>query len=115
MRTVSKHQSPMERQVVESVNINLASSKPAECLNLKSEWGMSKSPSLQVETPKGVSRNKDSDIWTDWREHGSQVDQEVMADRILEESLRRGVKRMRYREGCSDQDQDPEADQDEDE
>ena len=35
MRTISKHQSPLEWQVVESVNINVGMRKQEECLNLR--------------------------------------------------------------------------------
>ena len=58
MRVISKHITPLERQVCESLNIIRASGKPEECLNLKSEWGGSKLPSLSVSVPKGVGGRK---------------------------------------------------------
>ena len=54
MRVISKHITPLDRQISESLNIAKASTKPEECLNLKSEWGGSKLPSLLVSVPKGV-------------------------------------------------------------
>ena len=38
-RILSRQLSPLERQVVESLNILKASAVSEECLNLKSEWG----------------------------------------------------------------------------
>ena len=43
-----------DRQVQESLNIIKASKIPEESLNLKSEWGGSKLPDLQVSRPKGT-------------------------------------------------------------
>ena len=54
-RITTKHQTPLERQIVESVNIEEAAGRPAECLNLKSEWAGSKLPGLQVLAPKGAA------------------------------------------------------------
>ena len=42
--------------MVESLNIIRASKIPEECLNLKSEWGGSKLPDLQVLRPKGTGK-----------------------------------------------------------
>ena len=39
MRILSRHISPLDRQVVEPLNILKASKTSEECLNLKSEWG----------------------------------------------------------------------------
>ena len=39
LRILSRHISPLERQVVESLNIIKASKISEECLNLKSGWG----------------------------------------------------------------------------
>ena len=61
MRVIQKHQRPLERQVIESLNIEIASRKPEECLNLKSEWCGSKMPGLVVSTPKGVRKTKDKE------------------------------------------------------
>ena len=54
LRILSRHISPLERQVVELLNIIKASKISEECLNLKSEWGGSKLPDLQVLRPKGT-------------------------------------------------------------
>ena len=56
MRVLSKHATPLDRQVKESLNILKASATPDECLNNKSEWGGSKLPSLVVASAKGTSR-----------------------------------------------------------
>ena len=47
-RILSKHRLALDRQVMESIKIEEVSSKPQEALNLKSEWGGSKLPGLQV-------------------------------------------------------------------
>ena len=59
MRILSRHLTPLDRQVRESLNITKASACPDECLNLKSEWGGSKLPDLQIQTPKGVAKVRD--------------------------------------------------------
>ena len=56
MRILSKHMTPLDRQVRESLNIMKASKVAEECLNLKSEWGGSKLPGLQVHSPKGTGK-----------------------------------------------------------
>ena len=56
MRVISRHMTPLDRQVSESMNILRAAKCPEECLNLKSEWGGSKLPDLQIFNPKGISR-----------------------------------------------------------
>ena len=58
MRILSKHLTPLDRQVRESLNISLAAKQEEECLNLKSEWGGSKLPNLAVTVPKGVGRRQ---------------------------------------------------------
>ena len=58
MRVLSRHISPLDRQVQESLNIIKASKIPEESLNLKSEWGGSKLPDLQVSRPKGTNGPK---------------------------------------------------------
>ena len=58
MRILSRHLTPLDRQVRESLNISLASKQEEECLNLKSEWGGSKLPNLAVSVPKGVSKGQ---------------------------------------------------------
>ena len=59
MRVLSRHLTALDRQVTESLNIIRASRVPEECLNLKSEWGGSKLPNLQVTKPKGTSGIKE--------------------------------------------------------
>ena len=55
-RVTSKHQTPLDRQVQESVNIEEGARSPRECLNLKNEWAGSKLPGILVQRPKGVMR-----------------------------------------------------------
>ena len=51
MRVVRQTETALERQVWESVKIDsLAARDPKGCLNLKSEWGQSKNPSLEAKT-----------------------------------------------------------------
>ena len=52
-RILSKHNTPLDRQVQESVNIEYRSMCPSECLNLKNEWAGSKLPGLMIQRPKG--------------------------------------------------------------
>ena len=59
MRVLSRHMTALDRQVTESLNIITTSKVPEECLNLKSEWGGSKLPDLQVSRPKGTSGKKE--------------------------------------------------------
>ena len=73
----------MERQVTESLNIIKASKTPEECLNLKTEWGGSKLPAIEVSRPKGTSGPKKIDDSID--REGNQEDQ--------------GSKRIRTKEG----------------
>ena len=56
---VSKHQTPLSRQVRESVLIDIGMRKQEECLNSNREWGSSKNPQLTTITPKGISKNND--------------------------------------------------------
>ena len=58
MRILSRHLTPLDRQVRESLNISLAAKQEEECLNLMSEWGGSKLPNLAVSVPKGVGRRQ---------------------------------------------------------
>ena len=44
---------------MESIKIEEISSKPQEALNLKSEWGGSKLPGIQVTKPKGTARTQE--------------------------------------------------------
>ena len=59
MKVLLRHLTPFERLVRKSFNITKASTCPEECLNHRSEWGGSKLPDLQVQTPKGVSKVRD--------------------------------------------------------
>ena len=43
MRIVSKHRKAMDRQVTESVRIELEGEDGSQCLNFKSEWGAQRS------------------------------------------------------------------------
>merc|ERR1711867_350022 len=47
MRVLKSARTALERQVWESVYIDRLSGKEEACLNLKSEWGLSQTPSLQ--------------------------------------------------------------------
>ena len=58
MRIVSKHLTALDRQTTESINILEASKKPGESLNVKTEWGGAKIPSILVSNPKGVSKTR---------------------------------------------------------
>ena len=58
MRTLSRHLTPMYRQVQESLSIIKGSSTPEESLNLKSDWGGSKFPGLDVLAPKGIGNGR---------------------------------------------------------
>ena len=51
-RIISKHYTPLERQVIESVVIEEVAAEKEECLNLKSEWGGSKLPRIAASRPK---------------------------------------------------------------
>ena len=51
---------PMDRQVKKSLNIIKASKTKEECLNLKSDWGGSKLPGLQVNNPKGTGKKSEN-------------------------------------------------------
>ena len=51
MRVVKQTETATERQVWESVKIDSMTEKdPKNCLNLKSEWGLSKNPSLETKS-----------------------------------------------------------------
>ena len=78
-RIISKHYSPLERQITESVLIEEVASSTEECLNLKSEWEGSKLPALLVTRPKGTS-NKGVQEEGDKRQRESQGDEEKLAD-----------------------------------
>ena len=69
MRVLSRHLTALERQVTESLNIIKASKTSEECLNLKSEWGGSKLPAIEVSRPKGTSGPKNMYESMDREEH----------------------------------------------
>ena len=54
-RLLSKHRTALDCQVMELVRIEETATNPQEALNLRSEWGGSKLPSLHVLRPKGMS------------------------------------------------------------
>merc|ERR1712240_287130 len=53
-RILSKHHTPLDRQIQESVNIEERMSQIKECLNMKNEWAGSKIPGITIVKPKGV-------------------------------------------------------------
>ena len=86
----------MDRQVTESVNILAAGKNVNETLNLKTEWGGAKIPSVLVHSPKGLGKQGSAEL-----EEGDmdQEDQETReAGKRLREALRRGQKRLQYQE-----------------
>ena len=85
MRVTSLHLKPLERQVTESVNILASNKIPRESLNLKTEWGGAKIPSLLVNTPKGLAK-----LIEETTEDVS--NQEIQ--RRLKEAVMRGQKRL---------------------
>ena len=90
MRVLSRHIKALERQVHESVLIEKESGEEKVCLNLKSEWAGSKIPGLRVFNPKGLGSNK----------VGGEVEEEeyvLEGRRLYKEALRRGSKRLAYR------------------
>ena len=60
MRTLTTPQTALARQVWESISIDMMSAqKPESCLNLKSEWGQSRTPALvNKERPVGKRPEK---------------------------------------------------------
>ena len=88
MRVISAHLKPLERQVTESANILASSKVYRESLNLKTEWGGAKIPSLLVNTPKGLVKL----IEEASEEAGSCED----IQKRLKEAVRRGQKRLEY-------------------
>ena len=99
-RLTSKHQTPLDRQVQESVNIEEGAKSPRECLNLKNEWAGSKLPGISIQRPKGVmggGRNKTPPV--DGTATG--VPEAVRPDRRLETQPGgeiRGTKRVRLQQ-----------------
>ena len=85
MRVTSKHIQVLDRQVLESVNINKAAKVEGECLNLKSEWAGTKIPGLRVNNPKGTGSNKEGGEIED--REGTDI---AEGREIFEEALRRG-------------------------
>ena len=98
MRVLSRHLKALERQVIESVLIEKLAGNDKECLNLKSEWAGSKIPGLKVSNPRGLSCNK---------EGGEEEDQDnVLAQEIFREAVRRGSKRLKYNEENNEDNED---------
>ena len=90
MRVLSRHLKALERQVRESVLIEKEAEIEKECLNLKSEWAGSKIPGLRVFNPKGLGSTK----------LGGEVEEDedvVEGRKLFSEALRRGSKRLAYR------------------
>ena len=80
MRTVKQARTALEWQVWESVMIDRLSHKLEDCMNLKREWGQSKSPSLsckvrqpakEMEREDQERRKRGSYRNTDSREEGN--------------------------------------------
>ena len=105
--SVQSVETPLDRQIQESVNIEERSLRPRECLNLKSEWAGSKHPGLTIQRPKGVMREKDRDKKGQggeggWSETGAETGTDSVVDRVTAWGTgdRRGSKRDR---GCTRQ------------
>ena len=94
MWTLSKHITPLDRQVRESLNIIKASKVAEECLNLKSEWGGSKLPGLQVHSPKGTGNRPEGEAE---QIGGSQGDKRIVLDPEDLEEGEQGEKLMKKR------------------
>ena len=85
MRITSKHQSPLERQAQEAIQIAEFSSKnPAEYdLNRKSEFGKPRIPKITVHTPGDAEKDEEAETET---------------AKFLRDHLRQGTTRLRYRQ-----------------
>ena len=105
MRIISQHRAALDRQIQESVNIEVAMKNEMECLNLKSEWSTSKIPGMSVNNPAGLSRNperrklrltkRDDDSNED---HQKNIDSMELYDKLVQ----KGVKRFRREESDKD-------------
>ena len=89
MRILSGHLTPLDRQTTESVNILEAEKVPGRSLNLKTEWGGSKIPSILVHSPRGLLKSGSSLGEGDHREEDQE---DIEAEQRLHEALRRGQK-----------------------
>ena len=98
MRILSVHLTPLDRQILESSNIIDSMRTDEECLNNKNEWGGSKIPSMKVFTPKGVGGTP--------RDNKQEDPEQIEARIKLQEAVRRGIKRLQYREKQPQQQQD---------
>ena len=94
MRTLSAHLTPMDRQVQESLNIIEETKKEGHFLSLRSEWAGAKIPGLQVQSPKGITKDKRANPMEN--EEGGNQDKAQGQEEELAESG--GVKRIRIRE-----------------
>ena len=99
MRVTSSHLKPLERQVTESVNILEGNRNPAESLNLKSEWGGAKIPSLLIDTPKGLAKLVEE------TQEGEPSQETEEIKRRLKEAATRGQKRLEYMEEYAEQEE----------
>ena len=82
----------------ESLNITKASVCPEECLNLKSKWGGSKLPDLQILIPKGVAKVRDPKKQAEMtQEIDDQGEKRVWDNRISQQEIprQRPFKRLR--------------------
>ena len=68
MRVIATANTPLERKTWESVKIyRIAAENPDSCLNLKTEWGLSKNPSLvQKGRPKAQEMAIDQGKRSKW-------------------------------------------------
>ena len=95
MRILSSQMTPLDRQVKESLNILRASRVPEECLNLKSEWGGSKLPGLQVSSPKGTGKKMEG---REDKTEGNQGDKRIIPEPGVREGAERGSPKKRRRD-----------------
>ena len=94
MRVISRHLTALDRQSTESVNILESGKVPEESLNSKNEWGGAKIPSLLVSSPKGTAGKKTPDEEKD----SNLEDRQEESGEILRRAVRKGIKRLQYRE-----------------
>ena len=80
---------------MESVRIEEISSKEEESLNLKSEWGRSKLPNIQVTKPKGTTRPQNQREGGNKRMRTMDARKEVVTHQEAAQSSGEGRKRIR--------------------
>ena len=70
MRVTSRHKTPLDRLVMEAVNIvDLSHGPPEEDLNSKSEWGQPRVPRMRVDMPGPGPSNMGSNPLEDKNPH----------------------------------------------